>query len=249
MADVAKARRVVPEEILREKAARRSHHSLKKILDEGQSPCIIAEVKKASPSAGILRVDYRPAEIARDFQVSGAAGISVLTEPRHFLGSESDFAAVRHAVDIPLLRKDFLCDVYQVYESAAWGADVILLIVAVLDERQLGIMNEVAEELNLDVLVDAHTEEEVRIALKMEKVIIGVNSRDLKKLKTDLDVARRLAGLISPGRLSVAESGIKERKEIVELFTLGYKGFLVGESLMKDGNPGGKLREFAVEKS
>ena len=246
-ADVAEVRRIVSEETLLKKASTRQHHSLKELLRGRGKPCIIAEIKKASPSAGMLRIDYRPAEIARSFQESGATGISVLTEPRHFLGSEGDFLAVRSAVDIPLLRKDFLCDAYQVYESAAWGADVVLLIVAALDKKQLQVMNQAAREMNLDVIVEAHKEEEVWIALELENAIIGVNSRDLKKLKTDLSVARRLAVMIPHDRLSVAESGIKEKKEIKELFSLGYNGFLIGETLMRDGDPRGKLSEFAIE--
>jgi indole-3-glycerol phosphate synthase len=241
-ADVEKARQQISVDELRKKARGRTHHSLVRRLNESDRPHIIAEIKKASPSAGVLRQDYDPAEIAHGYAEAGASAISVLTEPRHFLGGEQDLREVRSAVNLPILRKDFLCDVYHVYETAAWGADVILLIVAALKKKLLRELYNEAVDCGLDVLVEAHTRAEVEAALDLDKAIIGVNSRDLKTLKTDLAVARELARAIPKGRLSIAESGIKTRKDIEELEVLGYRGFLIGEVLMKASDPASALR-------
>jgi len=243
-ADVEQARQRIPIDELRKKARERKHHSLVQRLNEGGAPHIIAEIKKASPSAGVLRQDYRPAEIALGYVKAGASGISVLTEPRHFLGTEQHLREVRSAVSLPILRKDFLCDVYQVYETAAWGADVILLIVAALEKKLLRELYDEAVNCGLDVLVEAHTLSEVETALELDKAIIGVNSRNLKTLKTDLAVARELARAIPRNRLAIAESGIKTRKDIQELEALGYRGFLIGETLMKAADPASALREL-----
>ena len=241
-ADVAEARGTVPVELLKEMAAGRAHHSLVERVAAGS--CIIAESKKASPSAGLLRPDYDPAALAREYEDAGAGGISVLTEPRHFLGDESHLRAVREAVSLPVLRKDFMCDVYQVYEAAAWGADVILLIIAALESDVLCELHAAAVELGLDVLAEAHTAGEVDAALDLEGVVVGVNSRNLKTLQTDLAVARDLAERIPADRAAVAESGIRNRSDIEELAALGYGGFLIGESLVGAVNPGAKLREL-----
>lgn len=247
--DVEAARHEVPIETLRDLAAGRTHHSLTQRLRCASGTCVIAEIKKASPSAGLLRDDYRPEEIACAYEKAGATGISVLTEPRHFLGSEQHLRDVRKAVDLPLLRKDFLCDVYQVYESVAWGADVVLLIVAALDRSLLRTLYEEAIKCGLDVLAEAHTRREIEVVLDLERAIIGINSRDLKTLSTNLSVARELARSIPPDRLSIAESGIRKRADIEELEALGYNGFLVGEALMREKDPGVKLRELLIAKA
>jgi indole-3-glycerol phosphate synthase len=241
-ADVERARGEVSLEELKELATARVHHSLVDKLGQPSGTKVIAEVKKASPSAGCLREDYRPAELAGLYAESGAVGISVLTEPNHFMGSADDLRAVRAVVDLPILRKDFMCDAYQVYESAAWGADVILLIAAGLDVGLMRDLYDVAINCGLDVLAEAHSEDELRAVIGLEKAIIGVNSRDLRTLKTDLAVAERLAPLIPEGRLAIAESGIKTQSDIAKLQTVQYSGFLVGESLLKDRNPGEVLR-------
>jgi indole-3-glycerol phosphate synthase len=241
--DVARDRERVPEDALREAAAGRVHHSLADRL-RGPGTHVIAEMKKASPSAGLLRPSYDPAGLARVYQGNGAAAISVLTEPRHFLGDGLHVRQVRAEVDLPILRKDFMCDAYQVAEAAAWGADVILLIVAALGDGELHALHGAARELGLDVLAESHTEDELRRALELPGAIVGVNSRDLKTLKTDLATARRLAGLVPPDRLSVAESGISSRAEIEDLEARGYRGFLIGEALMKQDDPASRLAEF-----
>ncbi|MBA4387145.1 MAG: indole-3-glycerol phosphate synthase TrpC [Verrucomicrobia bacterium] len=243
-ADVDSARGLVPQSQLERIAAVRVHHSLSDRLRIGPRPAIIAEMKKASPSAGLLRRTYEPEKTAELYEKSGAAAISILTEPRHFLGSDEHVRLVRRLVAIPVLRKDFICDPYQVYETAAMGADIILLIVAALGGRQLMELNEAARECRLDVLVESHTREEVEIALGVENAIIGINSRNLKTLKTDTRVALELVRSIPEGRLAVSESGIKTRRDIEAMQEAGFDGFLVGESLMSSDRPQDKLREL-----
>ena len=243
-ADVEAARRRVSLGALRKLAQNRTHHSLTERLAETSATRVIAEMKKASPSAGLLRKDYRPADIARTYEKAGATGISVLTEPHHFLGGEQHLREVRQAVDLPVLRKDFMCDVYQVYEAAAWGADVILLIAAALESDHLRLLYEEAMWCGLDVIVEAHTVQEVEAALALEKAIVGINNRNLKTLKTDLSNTRQLSGSIPRDRLSIAESGIRTRAHITELEKLGYNGFLIGEVMMRAKDPGTKLMEL-----
>lgn len=245
-AAVERARRERPVERLYEEAGRRKHHSLVEKMAEGGGPCIIAEMKKASPSAGLLRDAYRPGEIARVYQLAGACGLSVLTEPKYFLGSEQDLREARQATDLPILRKDFIGDPYQVAEAAAWGADVVLLIVAALDGEELAGLYDEALRLGLEVLVEAHTAEEIRTALGLKQALIGVNSRNLKTLQTNLSTALSLAAEIPGGRLAVAESGIRTRADVESLMRRGYRGFLVGEALMAAGDPAAALREMMV---
>jgi len=244
---VERAKQETPIETLREFAASRKHHSLSAKLGEGSGTCVIAEMKKASPSAGLLRPDYRPRDIAAAYEKAGACGISVLTEPKHFMGSGAHLGEARAAVDLPILRKDFMCDPYQVCEAAAWGADVVLLIAAVLDDDTMRVLYDEATELGLDVLAEAHTAEEVDRVLALDRAIVGVNSRNLATLRTDLSVARGLAGRIPSERLSIAESGIRQRQDIDDLERAGYRGFLVGETLMAAEDPAGKLRELRGE--
>ena len=241
-ADVARSMGKVPVEILAQLVEKRTYHRLAERLKDDSEIHVIAEMKKASPSAGLLRENYCPAEIAREYEKHGATAISVLTEPRHFLGSNEHLRAVREAVKLPLLRKDFIVDPYQVYESAAYGADIVLLIAAVLCADKLRMLYDKSRECGLEVIVEVHTEEELGIALELEKAIIGVNSRNLKTLKTDLSVAMSLAGSIPRERLSIAESGIRNRADIEMLTEAGYNAFLVGEALMTDaGEPGRQL--------
>ncbi len=214
----------------------------RRILADSRSadaaPCIIAELKKASPAAGCLRPDYRPANVAAAYARAGAAAISVLTEPRHFMGSDDDLRAVRRAVNLPILRKDFISEPYQVAESAVLGADLILLIVAALDPERLRVLHALATELGLQTLVEVHNRAELAPALALDKAIIGVNSRNLVTLQTDLAVARDMAQFLPLGRLYIAESGIRDRRDIDVLRALGYGGFLIGETLMRAADPG-----------
>ena len=205
---------------------------------------IIAEIKRASPSEGILRPDLNPAELARAYEKAGAAGISILTEPKYFLGLDCDLQEARQAVKIPLLRKDFTVDPWQVYQSAALGADIILLIVAALELPLLKELHTAANEARLETIIEVHTLPELETALQFPGAIIGVNSRDLVTLKTDIAAAINLAKYIPKERTAIAESGIKSRREIDQLMELGYRGFLIGTTLLKADSPGAALKEL-----
>jgi len=239
--DVRKASQQVPFSVLqREVATNASRRSLTDRLHQGAKTGetrIIAEVKKASPSVGLILDPYDPAPVVREYEKAGACAISVLTEPRYFLGNPDDLRAVRRAVKLPVLRKDFLCDPYQIYESAAMNADVILLIVAALDFMLLRDLYIIALAIGLEVIVEVHSLDELEMVLPLAKVIIGVNNRDLATLQTHLDTSREMAAYIPPDRLCISESGIRTREEIEELQSLGYKGFLVGESLLTSDHP------------
>ncbi len=226
---------------LRAAAEGRTHHSLAARLREDGGTCIVAETKKASPSAGLMRPDYDPAAITAGYARMGASAVSVLTEPRHFLGSLEHLRAVRAAIELPVLRKDFTCDEFQLLEAAANGADLILLIVAALGDDELQALYGAARALHLEVLVESHTADELARALRLPEAIVGVNSRNLKTLKTDLAVAHDLAAQIPADRLGIAESGISQRAEIESLQVCGYRGFLIGEALVSDSDPAGRL--------
>jgi indole-3-glycerol phosphate synthase len=245
IAAVRAAARDVPLAVLQQQAAQRTRrHSLVAGLKEraGKSARIIAEVKKASPSAGLIREVYRPADIAAEYESCGAVGVSVLTEPRHFLGSIEDLRAVRGAINLPILRKDFICDPYQIYESAANGADVVLLICAALTGDRMRALYETALSAGLETIAEAHSAEDLEGALALDQAVIGINSRNRKTLKTDLGIARELASGIPRDRLAIAESGIKTRSDVEELLALGYRGFLIGETLMKSDDIAAALR-------
>lgn len=219
---------------LESEASSRSHHSLKQALKANKGTCIIAEIKKASPSAGIIKSEFEPVAIAKAHIQSGAKALSILTEPNYFLGSKNHLSGVRECTDVPILRKDFIIDPYQVAETAAWGADVILLIVALLDQSLLNDLYQQSLSLGLDVLVESHSQEELDAALGLPEAIIGINNRNLKTLKVDLEVSRLLAKNIPETRLSISESGISSATEILEMASLGYDGFLIGEALLKN---------------
>ncbi|MEJ7624931.1 MAG: indole-3-glycerol phosphate synthase TrpC [Pyrinomonadaceae bacterium] len=199
---------------------------------------IIAEVKRASPSKGVIRADVDVADFARQYAAGGAAAISVLTEEDFFRGSLDDLASVRNAVGLPVLRKDFIIDEHQLYETAAAGADAVLLIVAGLElpqiERLLGIAR---EELGLDVIVEVHTAEELSVAADIGADIIGINNRNLSTFEVSLDVSRELIRRRPPNALLVAESGLSSSEQIGELRNLGFDAFLIGETLMRSSKP------------
>lgn len=242
--DIATARKLVSETDLLKRAQKRRHHSLADQLRASAGTRIIAEIKKASPSAGLICKTYDPAAIAREYEKAGAVGISVLTEPSRFLGSIEHLKAVREAVKLPVLRKDFICDRFQILEAAAFGADAVLLIVAALEQRTLRRLYAQAVELGLEVIVEVHTKHEIEKTLACRNAIIGVNNRDLKTLRTDVSAAKELASEIPPDRLAIVESGIASRSDIIMLQRLGYKGFLVGEFLLRDVHPGRRLAEL-----
>ena len=205
---------------------------------------IVAEVKKGSPSKGVIREDFDPVAIARAYEEGGAACLSVLTDERFFLGHLDFLNQVADKVSIPVLRKDFLVDSYQIFEARAFGADAILLIVAALSKSQLKDLTLEAQELELDVLVEVHDESELETALEIGTNLIGINNRNLKTFHTDLGVTERLLPMISDDRFVVSESGINSREDIERLSRAGAKGFLIGESLMREKNIAEKLASF-----
>ncbi len=213
----------------------------------GAEPSIIAEFKRASPSKGLINDSLDPVETALLYHSGGAAAMSVLTEEDHFLGSLDDLIAIRNAVDLPLLRKDFIVDEFQIYESAVSGANAVLVIVAALTSESLHSFQTLAQSLGVDVIVEIHDRNEMQVAIDIGATIIGVNNRNLKTFEVSLDVSRELIKLKPAGTLMIAESGISNPNEIAELHSLGYDAFLVGESLMRSGDPAGELRRLHDE--
>jgi indole-3-glycerol phosphate synthase len=208
---------------------------------------IIAEIKRRSPSRGIIREAFDPSQIARGYTAAGAAAMSVLCEEDYFGGSLDHLRAVRAMTATPLLRKDFLFDDYQLYEARAAGADAVLLIVAILDDDLLGRLLARAAALNLDALVEVHTREEIHRAADAGATIIGVNNRDLTSFKVDLRTSLDLAPLAPPHAILVSESGIATGEDIRRLREAGYSAFLIGESFMRAADPGEALRQLIRE--
>jgi indole-3-glycerol phosphate synthase len=240
--DVSAARRRCPTSRLEDEARGVVRRSFRSVL-VGAGTHVVAEMKRASPSAGRLR-DLDPSALSRVYAGAGACALSVLTEPHWFLGSERDLREARSATGLPVLRKDFIVDAYQVYEAAAWGADVILLIVAALEPPLLSDLYACARECGLDVLAEAHTEAELETAAGLADAVLGVNSRDLRTLRTDLDVPVRLSGRLPAGRPAIAESGVRSREDVRRMEQAGYAGVLVGETLMRAADPSAALREL-----
>jgi indole-3-glycerol phosphate synthase len=205
---------------------------------------LIAEVKKASPSAGIIRPDFDPVEIAKIYEANGASCLSVLTDERFFQGHDDYFRAVRKAVSIPMIRKDFTVDAYQIYETRVLGADAILLIVAALTPTQIGDYLGIAAEVGLDALVEVHTEDEMQVAVDAGATLVGINNRDLKRMVTDLATFERLASMAPAGSTLVAESGIKTPADVKRVRRAGAYAILVGESLMRQVDIGAAVREL-----
>ncbi|AKS41037.1 indole-3-glycerol phosphate synthase TrpC [Wenzhouxiangella marina] len=202
---------------------------------------VIAEVKRASPSAGIIRADFDPAAIARSYEAGGATCLSVLTDQQFFQGDDRFVAEARAACGLPVLRKEFIIDPWQVYQTRALGADALLLIVAALDDAQLSELSSLGKELGLSVLVEVHDEEEMARALAVPGDLIGINNRDLHRFVTDLDTTLRLAPSVPDDRLVVSESGIHSNEDVRRLQAGGIGAFLVGESLMRQPEPGAAL--------
>lgn len=210
-------------------------------------PAVIAELKKASPSAGVIRPDFDPAAIAGRYEQAGAACLSVLTDESYFQGSDAFLQQARAACDLPVLRKDFTIDPWQVYEARVLGADCILLIVAALERARLQELEGLARELGLDVLVEVHDEQELEDALATRAVLVGVNNRDLHRFVTDLGVSERLRPLIPADRTMVAESGIHTAQDVMRLRRCGVEAFLVGEAFMRAEDPGLALQRLFFE--
>jgi indole-3-glycerol phosphate synthase len=206
-----------------------------------QAPAVIAEIKKASPSRGVLAEEFDPAEIAHEYERGGAAALSVLTDEKHFQGSLQDLGAARAAAHLPALRKDFTIDAYHVHQAAAYGADAILLIAAILTERQMRDFRELAERYRMAALVEVHDADELGPAVASGARIIGVNNRDLRTFEVSLETSLRLADRMPSGVVRVAESGIHSAADVARLRAAGYQAFLVGEHLMKSGDPAAAL--------
>ncbi len=215
-----------------------------KALSAGTSIRLIAEVKKASPSKGVIREDFDPVKIAGTYEESGAACLSVLTEKNYFQGDLGYLGAIRKAVGLPLLRKDFIIDEYQIFEARAAGADAILLIAACLDKRQMEDFLGTAEGLGLDVLVESHTLKELDKSLVAGARILGINNRDLTSFTVSLQTTFDLLKDIPDDRIVVSESGIRTRDDVVRLEKSGVDAILVGESLMREKDIGQKVKEL-----
>ena len=210
------------------------------------APAVIAEVKKASPSKGLIRPDFDPAAIARSYQAGGAACLSVLTDIDFFQGGDDDLSAARAACTLPVLRKDFVIDAYQVAEARALGADCVLLIVAALDDTAMQALCAQAMDLGLDVLVESHDAAEFERALALPAIegrlpLLGVNNRDLRSFAVSLDTTLTLKDALPPGRLLVTESGIATRDDVARMVSAGVHAFLVGETFMRADDPGAAL--------
>lgn len=211
---------------------------------ENQKPGIIAEIKKASPSKGVIREDFQPMTIAKSYEKAGATCLSVLTDKPYFQGSPENLKQAKHACALPILRKDFIIDAYQIFESKAMGADCILLIVAALDQPHLEALHEIAIELNLDVLIEVHDKYELERALEIPNKLIGINNRNLKTFETSLSNTLDLLAFIPPQKIVVTESGIHTAKDVQQMRSHHVNCFLVGESMMRAKDPGLKLKEL-----
>ena len=223
-------------------------HRLREAL-HATSPAlkIIAEFKRTSPSVGIIRGDLSPADVARHYERGGACAISVLTDEEYFGGSIDDLSAVRSSTHLPVLRKDFIVDPIQIYQAAIAGADAILLIVGALDDDSLGELRKVAEdELGLDALIEVHTSDELRRALNVGAEIVGVNNRDLQTFQVSLSTSERLIAEAPRDRLMLSESGLRDAEQLRHLHALGFRGFLIGEALMRAKDPETALRNLLV---
>lgn len=209
-----------------------------------QQPAVIAEVKKASPSKGVIRADFKPAEIAKSYQEGGAACLSVLTDHDFFQGDERYLEEARNSVTLPVLRKDFMVDPYQIYESRVLNADCILLIVAALDDSMMHDLSQLASELGMDVLTEVHDARELERALRLEQPLIGINNRNLRTFETSLHTTIELLAEIPDDRLVVSESGFHTSEDVALLRSHNVHTFLVGESFMRANDPGEKLNEL-----
>lgn len=243
-AEIACAQTRVPQAQLEKlAAARRDYRGFADSLNR-PGVRVIAEIKRASPSLGDIRPGLDPAATAQSYAAGGAAALSVLTEPAYFKGSAEDLRQARGAVSIPVLRKDFIIDSYQVYETAALGADAMLLIVRILDDERLHALHDLARGLGLDVLTEVFDEPDAARANTLGAALVGINNRDLAHFKTDVSHATRLAAHLNPGAAVIALSGIHTRDDVLQTLAGGIRRFLIGEALVRQTDPSATLREW-----
>ena len=219
------------------------YHAIKRAVEQGR-PAIIADIKKASPSKGVIRADFDPARLAETYAQAGATCLSVLTDERYFQGSDEHLRQAKAASGLPVLRKDFIIDPYQIYETKALGADCVLLIAAALDDGRLRDLAATAMGLGLDALVEVHNREELERGMMLRTPLIGINNRDLRTFETSLQTTLGLLPDVFPDRTVVTESGIRNREDIALMRGHDVHAFLIGETLMQADDPGEKLREL-----
>ena len=248
--EVAAAKKAIPLTAIREEAEantdRRDFVGAIRAKHAAKLPGVIAEIKKASPSKGVIRADFHPAAIAEDYAEHGAACLSVLTDVHYFQGHADYLKAARAACALPALRKDFMIGDYQVYEARAWGADCILLIAAALELARLQELEAVAEELGMAVLIEVHDAAELATALALRTPLIGINNRDLRSFETRLAITLDLLPRIPPGRMVITESGIRTREDVSLMRGKGVNAFLVGEAFMRAPDPGVELEHIFI---
>ena len=219
------------------------YQALSTKVDNRQN-AVIAEIKKASPSKGVLREDFDPVEIAKSYEAGGASCLSILTDRDFFQGDPQYLIKARAAVSLPVIRKDFIVDPYQVYEARTMGADCILLIVSCLNDKQLQSLSDLAQELTMDVLVEVHDLEELKRALKLNLPMIGINNRNLRTFSVNLQTTIDLLAEITDDKLVITESGIMSRSDVAMMHKHNVFGFLVGEAFMREADPGKQLKEL-----
>jgi indole-3-glycerol phosphate synthase len=242
--EIKERKQSVPLATLKERIAQRKAPLDFAAALRGDQVRLIAEVKRASPSRGILCPDFDPVALATRYAQGGAAAISVLTEENYFGGSLEHLVAIREAVNLPLMRKDFILDPYQVYETAAYGADALLLIVAILSQEQLTELLSLSHSLGLECLVEIHNEAEVGRALSSSARVIGINNRDLRTFSVDINTTRRLRSLLPRGQIVVSESGIRSREDVKRLKQWGINAVLIGEALVTASDIPAKINEL-----
>ena len=250
--EIAEAKKLISPEALRQQVGndpacrqprRGFEKSLRAKIAQGKA-AVIAEVKKASPSKGIIRPDFHPAQIAKSYEKHGAACLSVLTDIQFFQGAPEYLKEARAACSLPVIRKDFIVDPYQVYQAAAWGADCILLIVAALEDTQMAELEACAHTLGLDVLVEFHNPQELERALKLKTPLMGINNRDLRTFNTSIQHTIDMLPMLPEDRLVVTESGIRTREDVLTMRQNNVNAFLVGEAFMRAPEPGEALAEL-----
>ena len=250
--EIAASKHRLPERQLRENARvpRKKRMFLQKLAQPGPSGAnIIAEIKRASPSKGVICPDLNPVTYAVEYERGGAAALSVLTDGPHFKGSIQDLKSARKSTTLPVLRKDFMISSYQIYESAVMGADAILLIVRILDLQQLKEYLDLCDELQMDALVEVHSEKDMEKATRAGAKLIGINNRNLRSFETDIHTSIRMNSLLEPHQVAVAASGIRSRKDIKKMNSSGIWNFLIGERLVRAKHPGAFLKSLMGEDS